>query len=319
MSMQLASDFVFDPTIQVPGAEDYPPPTRGVAPPLPASNLGALSLLPGSWQGPGFNTIWRPVHNPEQDRFLELNVTLETLQVEEIQGAIPNRGLLQADINMFGVHYLQQVKDQNTGEALHFEPGIWLNIPLTTDPDVPPTVARLGSIPHGTAILAQGTAQVVQGPPVFDPVSITPFVIGDPGQTFSFPEADLSIPTDFRSANLNGVTQEMVTNPNSVLQDAIAGQTITETIVLTVTSEPMPVAGGGTANTAFLQGLPGGAPNADAVTVTAVFWIETVQGQDGRPDFLQLQYTQTVLLNFNGLSWPHVSVATMLLVDPNNP
>jgi len=24
-----------------------------------------------------------------------------------------------------------------------------------------------------------------------------------------------------------------------------------------------------------------------------------------------LQYTQTVLLNFNGLSWPHVSVATL--------
>jgi hypothetical protein len=32
---------------------------------------------------------------------------------------------------------------------------------------------------------------------------------------------------------------------------------------------------------------------------------------DGKPAFLQLQYTQTVLLNFNGLSWPHVSVATL--------
>ena len=27
--------------------------------------------------------------------------------------------------------------------------------------------------------------------------------------------------------------------------------------------------------------------------------------------FLQLQYTQTVILNFDGLSWPHVSVATL--------
>jgi hypothetical protein len=29
---------------------------------------------------------------------------------------------------------------------------------------------------------------------------------------------------------------------------------------------------------------------------------------------LQLQYTQRVLLNFNGLSWPHVSVATLQAV-----
>ena len=30
----------------------------------------------------------------------------------------------------------------------------------------------------------------------------------------------------------------------------------------------------------------------------------------------QLQYTQTVLLNFNGLSWPHVSVATLIKQEP---
>jgi hypothetical protein len=47
-------------------------------------------------------------------------------------------------------------------------------------------------------------------------------------------------------------------------------------------------------------------PEADK----SVFWIETVE-DPGRPPFHQLQYTQTVLLNFNGLSWPHVSVATL--------
>ena len=36
-----------------------------------------------------------------------------------------------------------------------------------------------------------------------------------------------------------------------------------------------------------------------------------VAADDYGPAFLQLQYTQTVLLNFNGLSWPHVSVATL--------
>ena len=32
--------------------------------------------------------------------------------------------------------------------------------------------------------------------------------------------------------------------------------------------------------------------------------------------FTQIQYSQVVLLNFNGLSWPHVSVATL---GPSSP
>ena len=68
-----------------------------------------------------------------------------------------------------------------------------------------------------------------------------------------------------------------------------------------------PVPGGGTANTAFLKGGADG-PNASAVSATATFWLETLQGQ---PAATQLQYSQTVLLNFNGLSWPHITVGTL--------
>lgn len=32
--------------------------------------------------------------------------------------------------------------------------------------------------------------------------------------------------------------------------------------------------------------------------------------------YTQIQYTQTVLLNFNGLTWPHVSVANFVPNDP---
>jgi len=49
-------------------------------------------------------------------------------------------------------------------------------------------------------------------------------------------------------------------------------------------------------------------PNAVAASVTAMFWLETFQGQTAPT---QLQYSQTVLLNFNGLSWPHITVATL--------
>ena len=68
--------------------------------------------------------------------------------------------------------------------------------------------------------------------------------------------------------------------------------------------------GGGTDNIAFLQGA--GAPNANAFSVTSTFWLETVSQSSGI--FTQLQYSQTVFLNFNGLTWPHVSVATLRLV-----
>jgi hypothetical protein len=101
--------------------------------------------------------------------------------------------------------------------------------------------------------------------------------------------------------------------------------------------------------------LPPPAPNAQATKMTAVFWIETVEevievpplkvgqqfavkGSATAPgqrvptfsgiapfdsdvprkitvQFNQIQYTQTVLLNFNGLTWPHVSVNTLVPAD----
>jgi hypothetical protein len=43
----------------------------------------------------------------------------------------------------------------------------------------------------------------------------------------------------------------------------------------------------------------------------ATFWIEEFVDANGKAG-TQLQYSQRVLLNFNTLSWPHVSVATLL-------
>jgi hypothetical protein len=97
------------------------------------------------------------------------------------------------------------------------------------------------------------------------------------------------------------------------------------------------------------------APNAQSTKMTAVFWIETIEVEiivgplpsghrfTARPanvvpgqrvptfagvtphvipapkkltvTYTQIQYTQTVLLNFNGLTWPHVSVNTLVPAD----
>ena len=300
--MELAANFSFQPLPAVQNAVQQPFPDV-------ASPLGPLAGLAGKWTGRGFNIIWRPNHTPGQDHFLEINVTSEQLEFTPINGQIPNRGLVQPDINMFGLTYLQQISDANLNAGLHIEPGLWVVIPKTTDPNVPPTVARLASIPHGTTIVAQGTATPSAAAPTIPNTSIKPFSIGQPTPEIDFAEQTLTNHTQFRTsgAGLTGVTQAMVNNPNSILQAALAGQHITATTTLHVTSTDKPVPGGGTANTAFLMGGADG-PNADAASVNATFWLETLQGQSAPT---QLQYAQTVLLNFAGLSWPHITVATL--------
>lgn len=306
--MDLRADFSFRP---LPAIENL------VHLPFPAilDPLGPLKDLPGKWTGTGFNTIWRPFFatpKPAEDEFLELNLTSETLEFNAIPGPIPNRGFFQPDINMFGVTYMQQIQDKVVGGGLHIEPGIWATVPQTINPAEPPTVVRMASIPHGTTILAQGQAHIVAGPPTFTPININP--IPPHGPAVPFEQQNLSHPSAFRSppAQIVGITQGMIDNPNSVLAAAIHGQTITSTTVLQVsTASPKPITGGGTSNTSFLVGGPSG-PNADATVVDSIFWIETVKGTQGKPDFLQLQYTQTVMLVFDdGIKWPHVTVGTL--------
>lgn len=306
--MQLEQDFVFRPlpemhkTSALASLEAMPDP------------LGPLHSLLGKWKGHGFNQIWRPFHG-SQDRFLELNLTDETLEFERIPGEIPNRGLLQDDIVLFGLTYLQQVQDRNLQAGIHVEPGIWATVPATTNPTEQATVVRMASIPHGTTINAQGISLTVASGPIIKPASITPFVIGQPANLVQFPESNLATPSTFRSppVQIAGITQAMVDNPNSILLTDIAGQTITQTVVLQINSQvgilAQPTVGGGTDNIAFLDGAAAG-PNAKAAEVDAIFWIELVKDKNGKM-YQQLQYTQRVLLNFNGLSWPHVSVATL--------
>lgn len=302
--MELSPNFLYQPTNPL-----VPTPITPPAPvPAPPSELGPLQGLVGRWQGTGFNTIWRPNHGAGGDHFLELNMTVEQLEFREIPGLIPNRGLLQGDLTMAGVHYLQQISDNLVPpNGLHIEPGVWLTVPATTDPLVPASIARLASIPHGTTVLAQGVVTETSGPPSIQVASIAPFSIGNRAAVQVFAEQQLG-PNELPSrSSLSGLTQAMLDNPNSVLNHEPT-TTTTTTATLTVSSDAgTPVIGGGTANTAFLQGGPDG-PNAVAARVDATFWLQTRTGET-EPGLLQ--YSQTVLLNFAGLSWPHVSVASL--------
>lgn len=310
-----------------------------------SASLGLLADLAGTWHGKGFNLIARPDKEGNAPLFLELNQTSETLRFDPIASSIPNRGNAQDDIELFGLTYLQKISDSVTGGALHIEPGIWVNIPATTAPKETTSVARMATIPHGNAVLAEGSAISVNpvgsgatlGTFQIKPVNTAPFPQGTAmpagGTQGGFPEYDLSNTTPAATNSrtpfgntppiplptaIDGVAMQTVVNdPTRLLEAALQGQFIEEMVVLEIAtaangSGPVTNGGGGIENIPFLES------NADAALMFATFWIEKIKHPFRH--FMQLQYVQTVLLNFPLLpagkppvpfSWPHVSIATL--------
>lgn len=332
----------------------------------PVPPLGPLQDFTGVFTGNGFNAIFRP-QGPENRQFggdnvLELNLTSETLSFIKSLGSVPNRGMVQADICLNGVPYLQTIKDINDPEQpvdIHFEPGLWMAVPSTTDPALGPTLVRMASVPHGTTFMAQGTWTTASGPPTIPAVDMRP-MFNQAGKRRKFPsqiakdQRTARIPQDLSSFIKAGtITQRLLDNPNSLLRAHIACQDIAETTTISVATNPQCPLFSGVDNIAFLLGDEPAGPNAQAVSVRATFWIETVRhtvvvgpghsltlgpemqvaGQPA-PKFVidppidvtkprtitftskQIQYSQEVFLSFNGLTWPHVSVATLVPLDP---
>ena len=157
-------------------------------------------------------------------------------------------------------------------------------------------MVRLATVPHGTSLLAQGRGFTVQGGPQIDPVSSTPTMAdGKPIERIGYLDPFLN------PALPQGIPIGAVANPNLILTEAIQNQKISETVVLVISSAPS----GGFENIPFLV------ENANVVSMNAIFWIETVQLENGGTT-LQLQYTQTVVLQFEEINWPHISVGTLL-------
>jgi hypothetical protein len=280
-----------------------------------AENLGPLQDLPGFWEGTGLSMIARPDFSGGSPHgfFLELNLLRETIEFTAIGSPVFNRGSRQDDIAVYGVTYLHRVTDGVNGEALHIEPGLWLTIPETSAPRADASIARLATIPHGNAVCTVGfTEEVVpDGLPTIPPANTVPFPVGSPppapGTRNPFAEYDLSSDSRFRTAPVPaGISQEIIDDPNVLLRQTLAaqasaGQTLTH-ITRLITS---------TAQAGGIDNIPFIVNNAETPTLDSAFAIEIVRGPDGR-EFLQLQYSQTALLNFGGLSHPHVTVGTLV-------
>jgi hypothetical protein len=352
-----------------------------------ALQLGPLAPLAGQWKGHGFNVMWRP-DNPQSapfsatKRFLELNLTSEMFNFQVIPGVVPNRGLNpQTDLSLYGLHYLQRVTDADkppfstAGQALHIEPGLFMNVPASQEPAVAASIVRMASIPHGVSLLMQGptpSTTPVKGAPTIPPIypiagmptftpaappactqvasppiqglGIQPVNVPGTNTTTEHLVPEVSLACDVAGSQSNGpypadIPQAYVNDPNVVLRNAIANQTILGTITIQLSTN---TAGSGIENIPFLGTAnptqPSNPTNANAFVLQseATFWIEWVQmpyegkapvvsgaGLDPRvvgiepfwptPTFLQLQYSQVSILVFNDVLWPHINVATLTL------
>ncbi|RGP71960.1 hypothetical protein FSPOR_3075 [Fusarium sporotrichioides] len=371
-----------------------------IPPPPP---LDVLDKFTGTFRGFGFNTIFRPASrrtetkfdkpptDTQDDNVLQLNLTGETQVFGEVLKKVPNRGLFdQADIDLTGLMYTQTIVDAMPppeGEtapenppAIHFEPGLWMRVPPVTEmPRLSASFCRMGSIPHGTTINAQGFQPSIttKGPPDIPSTDITPIIlplgngpqkieIQKAKQRFNNQNADddasRRLPQNLGPFIANGtITQAILDDPNKILRDANKGKDIIEsTMFIVSTNAPADAFGGGTSNIGFNIGADAGlksasakakSGNANAVDVTAQYWVSKIRTQveldssvrigqtisprghgprDAVPEFYideqvtipstrktvtvaytQIQYSQMVFLDFNGVKWPHVTVATL--------
>lgn len=111
----------------------------------------------------------------------------------------------------------------------------------------------------------------------------------------------------------------LIGDPTELLRKQLpAGQKIVETVILKVSTslppgptDAVPAAALPSSGSQGVSNIPFNKFNADAVHMESTFWIETVQRGDNSK-FLQLQYSQLVVLRFDGVDWPHITVATLI-------
>jgi hypothetical protein len=263
----------------------------GGTPQETTSIFGPLTDLIGTWVG---SRGWNLVAVPNQNGGFLLLVApyTETLTITPLSTPTPNRGstIIQEVPTLM---YHLAIHDLTNGSLLHAENGEWLLLP-----DCPSdfSIARLASIPHGDSVLALGSSSVSQGPPAIPEISTKPVSGPDTPEGYTDPYI-----TPFPGFDK--------TNPNAVLLEAIQGQNILSTTNLFVS----------TANQGGINNIPFVTKNADTTSFEANFWIETVEGQNGST-FLQLQYSQTTILEFlpqfgnptQLIQWPHVNINTLV-------
>ncbi|EXI80166.1 MAG: hypothetical protein AW10_01943 [Candidatus Accumulibacter appositus] len=317
-----------------------------------------IELLRGTWtsEAQGWNLIALPFSSaPDKFRLL-MNQYGETLSFNAPDKGVPNRGVTpdsmgttpdpsdETDQLIDAIAYEQiitqkEVEDfpvstmrEKNGNPIHHEPGFFLqflnhiSIGHTEEdgeedgPKEQLKIARLATIPHGNSVLAMGTVQFVDGPPMIRDENALPERINNMdvgGNPYLAPYQH------FENNHFFGNVPQTVadfpgffpTDANAILKFANTKIRVKRTTVLhfdtkfrneQLTGVP-------------ISNIPFVTREADATEVHATFWImELVKEDDSDPTEFIMQYSQTVYLEFfdsdvpgKRIRWPHVSINTL--------
>jgi hypothetical protein len=308
------------------------------------SDLGPLKNLPGIWRntpefdGEGYNIIALPFQNAmadgEQiDYRLLLNEYNEELKFEFVDKGVPNRGIhldygdikpddADFDQMVVALDYQQKVKqlaaedfpvsgetEKFDGKIIHHEAGLWLHMLDERSKGI--DLARLGTIPHGDAVLALGRSAFTP-----DDVDIPDLVeSGMPiGDVRDLNDPYLAPYKHFADGHFHDLDP---INPQKLLQKVRdewdkKGINILDCNVLKVDS---------TLETGGIHNIPFVVKQANAASMKSTFWIMRID--DHGTEKMILQYLQIVILDFfpredghPGLvRWPHISINTLEKVE----
>lgn len=297
---------------------------------LSEADLGPLKQLVGEWESVTLTTTdaqgtaqtiasgWNVISVPGGTNFVfEVIPYKENLKFSAVAVQAGNRGPVlngkPFDQEIFGLFYEQQIvsvcdtdfcnsRGFSNGTVIHAETGLFLYI---TNYNGGFNIARLGTVPHGNALLALGSSSEQL----------------EPGTNF-FPTLSA------KGVNLNGSSTAMLgyndqiignrqfkefnqVDPNAFLQSTLATIVGTGSVTNMTTldmSTQNPDATGGILNIPFIQ------TNVTATTMDATFWLENISG--GSETEL-LQYSQTINLVFppvgtvTPIIWPHITISTL--------
>ncbi|HEX5481504.1 MAG TPA: heme-binding protein [Terriglobia bacterium] len=275
-------------------------------------------LAPNTWTGTGFNLIAVPNRGagPTDPLFrLLLSATQETLEFSKVTTAL-DRGAKEPTVSLRTARYLQTVIDSKDGKTvIHQEPGLWVHLPPTQE-NMSDVFFRLALTPHGDCLLAQSTFfGATAAAPAIQPVNTFPFpaipdintdLTGLLDAQYIDPYLHSPLPAKGLPEGLDAAMA--IKDPTEVLRAMIKRQTIIETDVIAISTKSATQSHRlGIVNIPFVTG------NANAIQMDAIIWLETVKDGSSGQTFPQLQYVQRVILNFDEIHWPHVSVATLTL------
>lgn len=292
-------------------------------------DLGPLAQLPGTWEGHG--TGWNMIALPfATEGFLDYRLLLnqydEVLNFSLVDKGVPNRGVSedhedQTDQFVVTLDYEQAIKQVKVVDeppsdvrgaeeaAIHHEPGLFLNM-LNEIPDGF-DIARMGTIPHGDALLALGRSSKVDGLAPIPAVDGLPIGVDhDLTNRYLAPYKHFHDNPFVGNVGFPGFPGFDPTEPHLLLELANQGVTATSTQVLEFdTTHP----------TGGIKNIPFVVKQADAATMKSTFWIQELPGEGGGAPTLRMQYLQIVMLDFfprrDGLpgriGWPHISINTL--------